>query len=112
MRYERWLRVTAAAGGYAAMHRVGMDCSDNIECSDGSTVFRCQFDAPMLAEISALEGVTILPGLNAPADRLRPELLAWFASEGVSAEPGDTVLNLLRRLRDAKGGRFLIDAPS
>ena len=48
----------------------------------------------------------VLPSLDAPADKMSADTLAFFSANGVIADSGDALLNLLRKLRDAQGISF------
>ena len=72
------------------------------ELPDSSFLLRCEFPGEdRLAAAQSLAGVTVLPSLQTPADRLPQAVKDWLAARGVTLEPGDTVLNALRKLRDS-----------
>ena len=56
-----------------------------------------------------LAGGTVLPSLNTPAAKLPAPVLTWLAARGVTPGPEDTLLNLLRALRAARGGDSAFD---
>ena len=77
------------------------------ELPDGSFLLRCEFNSEKaLVAAQSLPGVTVLPSLQSPADRLPQAVKDWLDARGVTLDPGDTVLTALRNLRDATGGRF------
>ena len=72
------------------------------ELPDGSFLLRCEFPSDQaLAAAQGLAGVTVLPSLQTPAERLPQAVKDWLAAHGVTLEPGDTLLNLIRKLRAA-----------
>lgn len=79
-----------------------------IEFRDGTYLVECEFGAFGDArrqlrsfQTSLQPGEFMLPSLTAPTERLPQAVLDWLANRGVVPQPGDTVLNLLRALRDA-----------
>lgn len=83
-----------------------------IDFGDGTALFEVHFrDAGAMAEAQAMPGVTVLPALSTPAERLSAGVRSWLEAQGVTIEAGDQVLNLLRKLRDAKGTQFPVDLP-
>jgi len=101
MTYYRYV-ITSADGAalHGNFHRV-QQIWGNV---DGSALFRVECDDVQFQSLAALRGVTVLPSLNAPADRLSSAAAAYFAAEGVTAAAGDTVLNMLRKVRALKPG--------
>lgn len=71
------------------------------ELPDGSVLLRCRFrsEEDMRAAQKAT-GLTVLPSLQTPVTRLPQSVKDWLIAHNVSFEPSDTVLNVLRKLRD------------
>lgn len=67
---------------------------------------------PAVFRTLAVRGVVVLPGLETPAARLSQPVLDWAASFGISPDPDDRLLNLLRRARDAAGETMEINSES
>jgi hypothetical protein len=61
---------------------------------------RTAIESTMLKAIEGAMGVRAMPGLNAPASALSADFLAQI---GVAPVAGDSVLNILRRWRNANG---------
>jgi len=79
---------------------------------DGTAMFRVEADSDQWAAINSMDSVLVLPSLNAPAERHGAAVKKHFTDNGITPAPGDTTLNMLRKLRDAKGaGHVIIDAP-
>jgi hypothetical protein len=79
---------------------------------DGTSMFRVDCDDVCFIRLTSAANITVVPGLQAPADLHSNPVKAYFTKQGVKAEPGDTTLNMLRKLRDSKGmGHILIDSP-
>ena len=53
--------------------------------------------------LDPIPGLTLLPSLQTPADKLPAAVLTWLAARGIVPAAGDTLLNVLRALRDAGG---------
>lgn len=71
------------------------------ELPDGSVLLRCRFrSAEDLRTAQNVAGLTVLPSLQTPAARLPQAVKDWLAARGVILDPGDTVLNAVRKLRD------------
>jgi len=62
-------------------------------------------------EILITAGAIVFPSLTAPADKLQLATQSWLNLQGVRLQPGDMVLNVLRRLRDLQGWRFDLSLP-
>ncbi len=77
---------------------------------DGRALYQVEFLDEELAKAQT-QPIIILPGLNAPASKLPQKVLDWLAGQGITPAPGDTVLNLLRGLRDKLGATFNVDLP-
>lgn len=48
----------------------------------------------------------LLPSLKAPGARLPQKVKNWLTARGITIDPGDEVVNLLRKVRDALGIDF------
>lgn len=101
----RWCRVASG------VDVVAMAMSRRHEFGDGSMLLECEFTLQQLELAQATAGVTVLPSLSTPAERLGAGVRTWLEAQGVTIEAGDQVLNLLRKLRDAKGTKFSVDLP-
>lgn len=106
MRFTRYVRTTADPPpdrllvSTSAMERLR-------ELPDGTLLLRCEFASELDMRFARTStGVTFLPSLSTPADRLSQAVQDWLTARGVTLEDGDTVLNALRKLRDATGGNF------
>ena len=120
MKFTRYVRTTEARpaalvpeGESLGLARRAKSLRD---LPDGTFLLRCEFpSAEALADAQALTRVTVLPSLQSPADRLPQAVKNWLAAHGVTLESGDTVLNALRKLRDATsrgaGDHFDISLP-
>lgn len=64
-------------------------------------LYRVEADAATFA--NGIPGLTLLPSLQTPAEKLSPAALAFLAARGIVPAAGDTLLNVLRALRDAGG---------
>jgi len=56
-----------------------------------------------LQELQLEPGVIVLPGLESPAEFASQTVKDWFTSQGALIGTNDRILNLLRKLRTAKG---------
>lgn len=101
----RWCRIAAG------VDLAAVALSRRHEFPDGTLLVECEFTAQQLELAQAAAGVTVLPSLSTPAERLGAGVRAWLEAQGVTIEAGDQVLNLLRKLRDAKGTAFSVDLP-
>lgn len=52
---------------------------------------------------NGIPGLTLLPSLQTPAGKLPATVLTLLAAHGIVPQTGDTLLNVLRALRDAGG---------
>jgi hypothetical protein len=103
----RWVR--AVPEGDGAPPFKCREFSRRMELADGSVIFQAGFRPDELAAAQAVAGVTVLPSLTAPASRLPAAVTTWLAGQGITPAAGDTVLNVLRALRDKFGGSFDVD---
>ena len=115
MRITRYVLVPAAPiqADDLAVQSLAVPCSGWSRLRElqlGWLLVRCEFNsvkellaAQQVAEASA---AIVLPSLQSPADRLPQALKDWIEARGVTIDPGDTVLNVLRKLRDAHPGHF------
>lgn len=78
---------------------------------DGTSMFTVECDDFGFDALNMDLTVTVLPSLHAPANKLGPKFQAFLSQAGVAQQPGDTVLNVLRALRNAKGLTMKIDSP-
>lgn len=70
----------------------------------GKIVAEVEFrDHERLRRFQAQVGVAVLPGLETPQRAVSQTTKGWLTSQGVVIDPTDRVLNLLRKLRNAKG---------
>lgn len=53
-------------------------------------------------------GEVLLPSLEAPGARLSQAAKNWLAARGIAIDPGDRVVDLLRKVRDALGIDFSV----
>jgi hypothetical protein len=104
---ERWCISTVESDGrprvalYARAFDHRMEIGARVLC-------RAEFegDEVQLEAAQADAQVLVLPSKAAPADRLPQNIQSWLAADGVVLEPGDTVLNVLRKVRARFGLRF------
>lgn len=74
----------------------------------GNWVFvEAEFILPGLLAAQKNSNVFVLPSLSAPAEQLDQRIKDKLTALGVTLVPGDTVLNALRKLRQARGMRFV-----
>jgi hypothetical protein len=116
MKFVRWCRVTPQADGTVASLRGLVGALEvKFYLPDGSAIARVEIDEPNLVTVQALADLVVLPSLNAPADKLPVAVQTWLTTQGVIIATGDTVLNVLRTLRNgavtdpARRLRILID---
>jgi hypothetical protein len=64
-------------------------------------LYRIEADAATFS--NGIPGLTLLPSLQAPANKLSAPVLSFLAAQGITPQAGDTLLNVLRALRDAGG---------
>jgi len=109
MTYQRYV---IAPTGSTGLHDMCFSLSHLWENGDGTSLFKVQSDDVQFIALNAMEGVIVLPSLNAPAERHGTTTKKHFEDQGVSVEPGDTTLNMLRKLRNMKSmDHILIDHP-
>ena len=111
MKYTRFVRTTEARPAALVPEGESLGLASAAqslrELPDGSFLLRCEFNSEKaLVAAQNLAGVTVLPSLQSPAERLPQQVKDWLAARGVILDPGDTVLNALRKLRDATKGHF------
>jgi hypothetical protein len=109
MVYQRYVVYPASGdelhGGFQQVERLWKN-------DDGTAMFRIEADSDQWAILNSMDSVIMLPSLNAPANRHGAVLKAHFDAQGITAEAGDTTLNMLRKLRNSKGLRSMfIDHP-
>lgn len=110
MIYHRYVLSSSSGeslhGNYISVHHVW-------ENADGTSLFRVECDDAGWITLNADTSITVLPSLDAPADRLSGATQAYFTAHGVTASPGDTLLNMLRKVRAVKldMAHVLIDKP-
>ena len=74
---------------------------------DGSFLLRCEFaSAETLAQAQVLPGVVVLPALATNANKLSQAVKDWLVAHGVTVAAADTILDVMRQLRDKFGQRF------
>jgi len=76
---------------------------------DGRGLFECEFEGEEHEAAQKIPGIIVLPSLTTPASKLPQKVFDWLASHGVTPQPDDTVLNVLRALRDKFGASFAVD---
>lgn len=81
------------------------------EHEDGTSMFTVECDDLGFDALNADTTLTVIPSLHAPANKLGAKVQALLSKAGVTPQPGDTVLNVLRSLRNAKGLSMKIDSP-
>ena len=109
MGFVRWCRTTTErpAGLVPEAGGVASAAASKLELPDGTFLLRCEFSSEDgVKAAQALTGVTVLPALSTPADKLPAGVQTWLANRGVIIEPGDQVLNVLRKLRGVLGETF------
>ena len=115
MRITRYVLVPAAPPPEddLAVQSLAVPCSGWSRLRElplGWLLVRCEFNSvkELLAaqQVSEASAAIVLPSLQSPADRLPQQVRDWIAARGVTLQAGDTVLNALRKLRDATGGHF------
>lgn len=75
-------------------HRVG-------ELNSTQALYELWFDHAQWQEYADAADYFCFPSLNAPADRMQSSQATYLSDQGVTAGTGDTVLNMLRALRDS-----------
>lgn len=70
-----------------------------------------EFDDQDWEKINATTPAAILPSLTAPASAAPAGLQAALDAHGVKLGPSDDIQQALRKLRDARGGKFFVDKP-
>jgi hypothetical protein len=78
----------------SAAHRVG-------ELNSTQALYELWFDHAQWQVYEDATDYFCFPSLNAPADRLVSSQATYLADQGVTPGTGDTVLNVLRSLRDS-----------
>ncbi len=74
---------------------------------DGSFLMRCEFaSAEALAQAQALPNVRVLPSLATNANKLPQAVKDWLVAHGVTVAADDTLLDVMRRLRNNLGQDF------
>jgi len=70
-----------------------------------------EFDDPDWQAVNAAHPSAILPSLTAPATSLSADLKTVLTDSNVVLSASDDVQQALRKLRDARGGKFFVDKP-
>ncbi len=74
---------------------------------DGSFLMRCEFaSAEALVQAQALPNVKVLPSLGTNANKLPQVVKDWLAVYGVTVASDDTILDVVRQLRNNRGQSF------
>ena len=89
-----------AGGPFAGPWPAGVRSTDGRQFAWG-WLYRIDGEAALFAD--GIPGLTLLPSLQTPADKLPAAVLTWLAARGIVPAAGDTLLNVLRALRDAGG---------
>lgn len=112
MRFQRWCIATIDSDGWPKGLRDRCRGWNHRYTFEGNkALFEIEFDEGELSESQTILGVIVLPSLNAPAVRLPQVVLDWLAAHDVVPGADDTVLNVLRTLRDKFGEKFTVDLP-
>jgi hypothetical protein len=94
------------------LHGVYQQISHLWENGDGNSLYRVMCDDDGFQTLNSDTSLTVMPSLDAPAERLTGAVADHFAANGITASSGDTLLNMLRKLRNSKGlQHILIDKP-
>lgn len=110
MRFQRWCIATIDEDGWPKELRDRCQGWSHRHTFEGNkALFKVEFEQDELSESQNIPGVVVLPSLNAPASRLPQGVLDWLAAHGIVPDAGDTVLNVLRTLRDKFGEKFTVD---
>jgi hypothetical protein len=110
MRYHRWCVATLAIDGWPEELRDKIKAwSLRLSLGDGRGLFDCEFEADEHEAAQKVAGIIVLPSLTAPASKLPSGVLAWLQGKGITPAADDTVLNVLRALRDKFGANFSVD---
>jgi len=112
MRYQRWFLAPLDVDGTPkGVHRACRAWSIRHIFENNLGLFEAEFESDELINAQSLAAVTVFPSLNTPADRLPQKVLDWLSGHGIVLGAGDTVLNVLRSLRDKFAEKFPIDLP-
>src|SRR5262245_26959495 len=104
MRCQRWLLTRAEPGGLPSgldVRAAGFTVVHHFE--DGDALIRADFMERDLRDLQADPRVTVLPGLTADAKHAHPRFHDKLSGKAVKLEAGDSMLQALRKLRDAHG---------
>ena len=112
MRYQRWCVATLGSDGWPEELRERVKAwSLRINLADGRGLFDCEFESDDLAAAQKIPGIIILPSLTTPASKLPAGVLTWLGVRGITPLAEDTVLNVLRALREKLVATFPVDLP-
>jgi len=100
-----WLEL-AAIPGFALSRGVVADLSND------DLLIDCEFDDAQFAAAQRDARLLLLPSLSAPAARLAAGTQSLFSREGIAPAPDDSLFDLLRRLRNARGSTYDISNPT
>jgi len=111
---QRWCICDTMPDGSPSVDRYARAWRHRRELPGGKLLILAEFEADgrELDAAQTDQTIEMLPSLTAPASRLRPQLLARLETLGVTPQPGDTVLNVMRAVRDKLGFRFRVDLDS
>jgi hypothetical protein len=114
---ERWIVCKFRADGAPAVadYAASFDTTRPLLGSN-RVLCRAEFpdDGEMLQQAQEDPRILVWPAKAVSVDRLPDAKKTWLADHGITLEPGDTTLNVLRKIRDAKtlkkpGARFSFD---
>ena len=108
MRYQRWCIAAIDSNGWPkGLRGIVSAWSLRHILPDGIGLFECEFEGTQMRAAQSI--VTVLPALNAPAEKVPAATLAKL---GMTTYPGEAVLDVLRRLRDTLGEDWEVSLPT
>ena len=105
-KFIRWCRTQQPRPASLASEKGGIATrlATRLVLPDGSYLVYCEFNSEQtMVAAQSIGGITMLPSLSTPASRLSVGVRTWLVNHGVTVQPGDTVLNVLRALRNKIG---------
>ena len=109
--FTRWMIVGKNANNELVYPPSLHSTSTTVELDANTYLVEAHFDpAGWNSYAGDTADYTMLPSLQAPAEKMQQKHLDFFAARSITPSTGDTTINLLRKLRDANGVKLNIDA--
>lgn len=109
MNYHRYVLTSSDGSSLHGNYRVNHIWQNE----DGTSLFRVECSDANWQTLNSDSSIVVMPSLDAPADRLSAPVKAYFDAQFVTAAAGDTLINMLRKVRsnDPNRAHVLIDKP-